>query len=397
MTQQKKYLNILMIAPEPWFQPRGTPFSVLHRIKALTSLGHHVDLVTYPIGKNVPMKNLSIIRSAGIPFIKNVKIGPSFAKLLLDIPLFFRALQLLSRNKYDILHTHEEASFFGTLLAKQFKVPHLYDMHSSLPQQLRNFKYTNSKLLYKLFEKLEKTTLENAGGIITICPELQNMVAHKYPRHKSILIENVADNSLVFKSETMDTKELRKKYDIDADKVILYYGTFEPYQGLELLIDSAQYLFQNNNVDVQYVLVGGVEKQIEKYRSLVANKGLAPRFVFTGHVQPNTIPVFIQLAHVLVSPRLGGSNSPLKIYSYLRSGKPIVATRHITHTQVLDDNVAQLADPNPRAFAAAIETALVDINRKNSMVKAAQKLAREQYSYEKYLKKTDWILRQTLN
>ena len=42
-----------MLAPEPFFEPRGTPFSEYHRIKALGELGHHVDLVTYPIGRDV--------------------------------------------------------------------------------------------------------------------------------------------------------------------------------------------------------------------------------------------------------------------------------------------------------------------------------------------------------
>ena len=44
-------VRILMIAPEPFFEPRGTPFSEFHRIRALTALGHQVDLVTYPFGQ----------------------------------------------------------------------------------------------------------------------------------------------------------------------------------------------------------------------------------------------------------------------------------------------------------------------------------------------------------
>ncbi len=43
-------MRILMIAPEPFFEPRGTPFSEYHRIRALLDLGHTVDLVTYPFG-----------------------------------------------------------------------------------------------------------------------------------------------------------------------------------------------------------------------------------------------------------------------------------------------------------------------------------------------------------
>ena len=44
-----------MIAPQPFFRARGTPFSVLHRIRALVLLGHSVDLVTYPFGEPVPL------------------------------------------------------------------------------------------------------------------------------------------------------------------------------------------------------------------------------------------------------------------------------------------------------------------------------------------------------
>jgi hypothetical protein len=34
-------MNILMLAPEPYFQPRGTPISVFFRLKALSAMGHH--------------------------------------------------------------------------------------------------------------------------------------------------------------------------------------------------------------------------------------------------------------------------------------------------------------------------------------------------------------------
>ena len=51
-------MHILMIAPEPFFEPRGTPFSEFHRLRALTTLGHTVDLVTYPFGRDVDMRGL---------------------------------------------------------------------------------------------------------------------------------------------------------------------------------------------------------------------------------------------------------------------------------------------------------------------------------------------------
>ena len=73
-----------MIAPEPFFEPRGTPFSEFHRIRALVELGHTVDLVTYPFGKDVSIPGLRVFRSLRPPFVREVRIGPSLAKIPLD-------------------------------------------------------------------------------------------------------------------------------------------------------------------------------------------------------------------------------------------------------------------------------------------------------------------------
>ena len=77
-------MHILMIAPEPFFEPRGTPFSEFHRIKALIALGHTVDLVTYPFGRDVEMPGLTVIRCLRPPLVRHVRIGPSWAKVPLD-------------------------------------------------------------------------------------------------------------------------------------------------------------------------------------------------------------------------------------------------------------------------------------------------------------------------
>src|SRR5678815_1347993 len=129
-------VRILMIAPEPFFEPRGTPFSEFHRIRALTTLGHEVDLVTYPFGEAVAMAGLRIFRSARPPFVRRVKIGPSLAKIPLDALLTFTAFRRAFAGQYDVVHSHEEGGLIGIVLASLLRVPHLYDMHSSLPQQL---------------------------------------------------------------------------------------------------------------------------------------------------------------------------------------------------------------------------------------------------------------------
>ncbi len=390
-------LRILMVAPQPFFSPRGTPFSVLHRIKALSLLGHRVDLLTYHIGQDIDIERLTVYRIQNIPFIKKIKIGPSKSKLLLDLFLIRLTQKMLRQQPYDMLHTHEEACFWGVPLARKFGIPHLYDMHSSLPQQLNNFRYTRLRLFLHLFNSLESYSINRSEAIITICPELQKYVESRFPEKTSVLIENVADNSLIFSSQPHIAEQLRQTHRIPRHRLVLYYGTLEPYQGIDLLLQSAAVLNQKGQNDVHFLLVGGSEAQVNAYIEKAKALQIGHMCTFTGFMAPESIPSIVNMADVLVSPRLSGTNSPLKIYSYLRSEKPVVATRHITHTQIFDDSAAVLTEIDANAFAGGIEWVLQHSDAAVQMAQRAKKLAEERYSYDAYLQKLNWIVNRALN
>jgi glycosyltransferase involved in cell wall biosynthesis len=89
-------------------------------------------------------------------------------------------------------------------------------------------------------------------------------------------------------------------------------------------------------------------------------------------------------ADVLVSPRREGTNTPLKVYEQLASGKPLVATRIGSHTQVLSDEVCFLVDPEPEAMAAGILSALEDTPKLRELVANARALYEQQYSASAY-------------
>jgi glycosyltransferase involved in cell wall biosynthesis len=91
---------------------------------------------------------------------------------------------------------------------------------------------------------------------------------------------------------------------------------------------------------------------------------------------------------VLVSPRLRGTNTPLKIYSYLRSGRPIVATELLTHTQVLSRDVARLVPVDAAALAEAIGELFDRPGERTRLARAAAELAATKYSREVYLRRT---------
>ena len=375
-----------MIAPEPFFEPRGTPFSEYHRIRALLELGHTVDLVTYPFGRDVSLSGLRVFRCLRPPFIHEVGIGPSFAKVPLDFAIALTTFRLALTERYDVVHSHEEGSFIGVLVAALLGVPHLYDMHSSLPQQLSNFAYSRSRLLKKCFSIMERFVIRRSKVVIVICPQLEDTARSIDSAVPIVLIENAPGSGDAPEAGT--GLAIRKELGLDArTPVVLYTGTFEPYQGIDLLFEAAR-VVSTRRPDVRFVLAGGRPDQIAEARRTVERMGLGTQVLFAGQRPAEEIPAFLDAADVLVSPRSTGTNTPLKIYQYLRSGRPTVATRLVTHTQVLNDDVAILTPATAEGFAEGILRAIGDPDLARAIGDRARQLAETKYSYEAYLART---------
>ena len=371
-------MKILMIAPEPFFEPRGTPFSEYSRIKALCELGHSVDLVTYPIGEDKSIEGLRIFRIFRPPLIKSVKTGPSAAKIFLDFFLFFKVLVRLFKEDYDLIHTHEEANIMGVFFNKITGTPHLYDMHSSLVQQMENFQFTRSKIITGFFKWIEKISLRNASSIIVICRSLFDYAAQMTCKEKLTVIENFIDD-IPKQMDRDKLEQVKKEIGSSEKRIIMYTGTLEAYQGIPLLIESMTHL----DGDFRLVLIGGKEDQVEAIAKTVKEKRLENRVLLLGSKQPEEIPYYLKVSDVLVSPRILGSNIPLKIYSYLKSGVPVVATNLYTHTQSINKNISILVEPEPEAFARGIREAVSEKGK--TVTKNALTFCKKNYSREKYL------------
>jgi glycosyltransferase involved in cell wall biosynthesis len=379
-------MKILMIAPEPFFEPRGTPFSEYHRIRALLDLGHTVDLVTYPFGKDVSLPGLRLFRCLRPPVVNDVRIGPSLAKVPHDLAIALTTIRRVVSERYDVVHSHEEGSFIGVVVAWLLGIPHLYDMHSSLPQQLDNFSFSRSKLLTSAFSWMERVVVRRSKVVIVICPQLEETVRAIDAEVPTVLIENAPGSG----DPPLEGagREVRCGLGISADApIVLYTGTFEAYQGLDLLFAAAR-IVANARPDVRFVLAGGRPEQVKEAQAQARSMGADKAVVFAGQRPAEEIPAFLDAADVLVSPRSNGTNTPLKIYQYLRSGRPIVATRLLTHTQVLDDSVSFLTAATPDGFAGGILAALADPAKAREIGAEARRLADTKYSYEAYLNRT---------
>lgn len=387
-------MNALVISPQPFFTPRGTPFSVYYRTLVTTEMGVTVDLLTYGTGQDVDIPGVRIIRIPNFPGCKGVKIGPSFTKLFLDVFMILWTLALLLRRRYTFVHAHEEAIFWARFLKPIFRFKLIYDMHSSLPQQLTNFKFTKSRLLINTFAALERSALRHSDAVITICPDLhEQALRYGADPNREYLIENSLFDPVRLRGKNGSGAE-EKVIEVPraSGRRIVYAGTFEHYQGVDLLIRGFA-LARRKFSDLELILVGGTPGQTAEMGMLAEKCKLNGGCVFVGQVSRTQAARWLASADAVISPRVQGTNTPLKVYELLASNIPIIATNIWSHTQVMSEDVCFLVEPTPESLAAGIEAVINDPARARARAVAARTLYESKYSSVAYKER----LRRLLN
>jgi glycosyltransferase involved in cell wall biosynthesis len=125
---------------------------------------------------------------------------------------------------------------------------------------------------------------------------------------------------------------------------------------------------------------------------MARNLGIAACCSFAGSVPKSIANQYNNLADVLISPRVSGNNTPLKIYEQIASGIPLVATRIRSHTQVLTDDYAFLVEPEPEAMANGILEAMKSDAESKRKARNARELYQRSYSRQTYKHKIKQVL-----
>jgi glycosyltransferase involved in cell wall biosynthesis len=370
-------MKILFMAPQPFFQARGTPINVRNVLSVLGKAGHQADLLTYGIGEDIELENVSIKRIPKIPSINSVAIGFSFAKIPLDILMFFKGCRLLFKGGYDFVHAVEESVFMAYVFKKLFKVRYLYDMDSSITAQLLYSGAIREGVLLRALERIEKAAVRDALAVLTVCGSLTRDVGRVCPGKKVFQVEDCP-----LATDKASSRFNRSKLNIKKDDIMLLYtGNLEPYQGVDMLVKSLSFVLREAP-GVRLVIAGGEPGQIDELKRRARQAGVEFSVHFTGKIPLEDVPSLIKASDILVSPRLKGENTPLKIFDYLASGKPVAATDLPMHTQVLTKSTASLAPPEPALFAGAILKLVKSPSARARLGKNGKKLVKENYSFD---------------
>lgn len=385
-------MKLLFLAPQPFYEERGTPIAVRLALTVLADryLGNQsnrIDLLTYHVGKTVDIPGVTVHRIPRVPFIRSVRPGISIQKLVCDLFFLFKILQLLFRsreNQYNLVHAVEESAFFALICKILFGIPFIYDMDSSLSLQLTE-KWGFLRPLRPMFEYFEGLLIKHSAAVVPVCDALAT-IAKSHGKESPVILSDI---SLLEPSAAAEN--IRESLNLPDTAIIsLYSGNLERYQGIDLLIDSFQIVAEQNQA-AHLVIIGGTPADITNYKRRVQSIGLCRNIHLIGPRPVQALYGFLKQADILVSPRTMGNNTPMKIYSYMHSGKPMVATRLPTHTQVLNDDNAILVAPTPQDYAVGLLKLISNPELRTSIGGAAFRLAEERYTFPAFKRSLNQI------
>ena len=364
---------ILLLAPHPFYQARGTPIAVKTVLEFLSERGDTVDVLTYAEGGEVSIPNCTVHRIPRVPGLQGIRPGFSVKKVLSDILMVGSCLRLVRRTRYDLIHAVEESAFIAAAMRALTGVPYVYDMDSSLAEQLVDA-YPPLRFAFSALRRMEAVAIRRSSGVLAVCAALEDVALAHAPGQ---LVGRVEDTTLLTGPKPAGGNG--RGLPPSDGPMAMYVGNLESYQGIDLLLEGFRHTL-SRVPQAKLVIVGGRDAEIAHYRGRAERLGIDGSVVFAGPRPIGMLPDLLRQADVLVSPRLKGLNTPMKIYSYLDSGSAVLATRLRTHTQVLDDGMAYLVEPEPHALGHGLAELMADPELRAKLASTAKAYVQREHT-----------------
>lgn len=308
---------------------------IMKTCEAFSNLGHEVVLLVpwrFNKIKEDPFtyygvkENFKIKKIFSVDLVRYGKIG-----FLIHTFLFseISAWYMLFK-RFDLIYSRDEMPLF---FAGAFKKNIVYEAHTP-----------RFNFFIKRFSK-----------IITISNGLKQFYIKKgVDEDKIYTVPDAVDLDMFNILETKS--ECRKKFNLPINKkIVMYTGHLYDWKGVDILAQSKEFLDEN----IEIIFVGGLEKDIEKFRKKYNNVSVL------GSVLHKDIPYYLKSADVLVLPNSAKSDvsklytSPMKLFEYMASGIPIVASDLPSIREILnEENSTFVEADNPEALAIGIRNAL---------------------------------------
>ena len=390
-------MKILYITLENLSFHKGSVVHVKEIVNGLRKIGHHVGLVACSLNKSEEADlfyNLNIMTSVMLRVFSFKKQPYMVSSIFLFIYLF-RILP-----QYDIIYARDFHTVIVALLPRIiFKKKLVFEMNGIAheEQKLKSHSISNRILVY-FIRKAEKMATRYSGKIISVTPHIGTYLVDHYncASDKVIVIANGVNTKIFYpiRDEAL-LENWRKKLGITKEEIIIVFvGNLAPWQGVETLIEAAPFLLREIR-NIRFLIIGdGILR--ESFETKVKSLGVEDHFTFTGMVDHQEIPLYLNIADICVLPkrRLKSGYSPIKLYEYMACGKPVVASRVEGLELIEEEGTGRLTEPEDiLSLEKTLYNLIEEPQERLMMGGKGFQIARERFSWESRVTQIEEVLK----
>ncbi|MHB8710415.1 MAG: glycosyltransferase family 4 protein [Minisyncoccota bacterium] len=240
------------------------------------------------------------------------------------------------------------------------------------------------KLVFEAHAKpsfVARIVARHAYRVVVISNALREVfVAAGIPKERIVVAPDAVDEYLF---DTVPVKnEVREMLKLPLlQHIVVYTGHLYVRKGADTLAEAATRI-----PDTLFVFVGGTIEDIARFKK---RWGSQENIRIVGHVAPERVPLHLRAADVLVIPNSGKSEdtarfaSPMKLFEYMASGVPIIASNLPSIREILDDSLAYFFTPDDHESLCSTIGKVLGEYEEAKKKGASARAAAEKYSWQK--------------
>jgi glycosyltransferase involved in cell wall biosynthesis len=398
----KKKLKILAIQETDWIERYSHPHH--HILERLSKNGHEIHVIDYPINWWQKRNKFEFFKT------KKIKVKKIFddSNLSLYRPLII-PLPVISR--LSSIFTHSRAIFYECRNLKP-DIILLFSITNSIPVHFFSkihdipvvffsldilHKLQNFTFLSKIALAFEKFALINSESIIVV-----NKGLYEYIKNIGINENKIYEIPMgITNYKILNNSEIRKKYRNnlqikDNQIVLLFMGFLYFFNGLQILLHELKASLRK---DITVLLIGEGEAS-NLLKSIVNSLNLSNQVIFTGKVPHAEIKNYLLCSDICISPMISHPATelitPVKLYEYIVSGKPVILTRLKGVFSQFKNIPGFFFVNNPHDVIKAVPNNMRELEVLKVEAEKGRKIIIENNNYEVVVKKFLSILKDTI-
>ncbi len=373
-------LSIGLIAACPFPASHGTPGAIREKAEALAELGHDVHVITYASCQPQPVRGVKIHRIPAVGPIDRIVVGPSKAKMYWDLLLTWKTIQVVRKEKIDILHgINYEGALVGCIAKWVTRRPLVYGAINTMIDELPSYKFIWPPRLARILAKtLDWVVPRLADRVVAYTPTIRDFLTSVgIPADRIDLVRLGIDVSVF---DGVSPGNARKKMNLDSEPLITYTGVLNKFQRIDYLLRAMRVVVMEiPRAKLAFVRTLDDEPQRKSVEEMARKEGVADAVVFPDVIRIGDLPAYIAAADTTAVPRPDCPGVPVKLLNFMAAGKPVVVTEGSSQGLRDGEEVLVTEDHNAEAMGKALVRILQDKVLAERLGRGAQRAAYARY------------------